>query len=340
MTETRPNVWQLQSRHDVPGLIAALRHPDFEVRKRAAIALRVLDATEAVSALKSVLRDEPDDQVRQSVMAALQVLDQHVDIDALMAAGDLRGLIGVLNTRHAGNVIAAANALGDLGDRRAAEPLVILFHNSSSPPQVRLAAAEALLKLQSAPAVVTLLGALRRDSWQVRRNAAAVLGQLQAVWAVDPLAEALRDTHPVVRRTAAAALRRIGTADAISALHTHFSTGPLSQKSAPPPEPQRSPVPSSAQVTKERIIVPTAPDTSEPPYRADDTVPTHAVSAGESAGRPDGEQTERVTLGASADTQPSNAGPRQSGNNREKSPDPETPSLFRQSIRRLIDFLS
>ncbi len=340
MTETRPNVWQLQSRHDVPSLIAALRHPDFEVRKRAAIALRVLEATEAVPALRSMLREEPDDQVRRSVQSALQVLDQRTNVDALVAAGDLRGLIDVLNTRHAENVIAAANVLGDLGDRRAAEPLVILFHNSSSPPQVRLAAAEALLKLQSAPAVVTLLGALRRDSWQVRRNAAAVLGQLQAVWAVDPLAVALRDTHPVVRRTAAAALRRIGTADAINALRSHFSTGPLSASPAAPPDRQRSVVPPSAQVTKERTIQPPAADVTEPPVTPGDTVPSSAVHAKESQDLPVVERSESVTLGASADTRPSNAGQRPLGNSQEESQVPETASLFRQSIRRLIDFLS
>ena len=93
----------------------------------------------------------------------------------------------------------------------------MLFRNPLVPTKARLAAAEALLKLESAPAVVTLLGALRRDDWQIRRNAAAVLGQLQASWAVEPLIGALNDAMPIVRKTAAAALRRIGTPDAVTA---------------------------------------------------------------------------------------------------------------------------
>ena len=143
-------------------------------------------------------------------------------------------MIGVLKSRNPDSVITAAQALGVLGNRLAVEPLVILFHNSSSPPAVRLAAAEALLELKSAPAVVTLLGALRRDSWEVRRNAAAVLGQIQATWAVAPLTAVLDDPHPVVRRAAAAALRRIGTPEAIAALRARFAPSTSPEASSSP----------------------------------------------------------------------------------------------------------
>ncbi len=154
--------------------------------------------------------------------------------DGIAKVQDVDRLIEVLKSRNPESVIAAARALGTLGNRMAVEPLVILFHNSSSPPAVRLSAAEALLELKSAPAVVTLLGALRRDSWEVRRNAAAVLGQIQAVWAVAPLAAALDDPHPVVRRTAAAALKRIGTAEAIAALRARFAPPTLPEVATPP----------------------------------------------------------------------------------------------------------
>jgi hypothetical protein len=219
---TRPNIWQLQSRRDVQALTKALQYPDPEVRKRAAGALRALDAVQAVPALKAALRNETDMQVRTNLVTALHVLDHRTDVNNLIKSKDVNGLIAALRSRHPENAIAAANALGELGDRIAVEPLVILFQNTSRPPSVRLAAAEALLRLKSAPAVVTLLGALRRDSWQVRRNAAAVLGQIQASWAVEPLIEALDDPHPIVRRTAAAALRRVGTAEAVAALRVRF----------------------------------------------------------------------------------------------------------------------
>src|SRR5258706_15088257 len=130
---------------------------------------------------------------------------------------DIRGLSKMLTSPKNEDIITACRALGKIGDRRAVESLVTVFRSPLLPSNVRLAAAEALLELESAPAVVTLLGALRRDNWQVRRNAAAVLGQLQAAWATDPLIKALDDQNVTVRRTAAAALRRINTPEAITA---------------------------------------------------------------------------------------------------------------------------
>jgi hypothetical protein len=227
VVDSRPNVWQLQSRHDKQALIEALRYPDPEVRSRAAVALRTLSATEAVPVLKQIVRTETDEQARRNMMMALHMMDRRTDVEGIIKEQDIDRLIGVLKSRNPESVITAAQALGVLGNRLAVEPLVILFHNASSPPAVRLAAAEALLELKSAPAVVTLLGALRRDSWEVRCNAAAVLGQIQAVWAVTPLAAALDDPHPVVRRTAAVALKRIGTAEAVEALRARFAPSTL-----------------------------------------------------------------------------------------------------------------
>lgn len=221
MNQPRPNIWMLQSHGDLPALTACLRHPDGEIRRRAALALRALDARQAVPALKAALRAETETQVRSALEAVLRVLDHQTDVPEMRRSRDLAGLFAALHSRQPEHAAAAARALGEIGDRTAVEPLVIVFQDSAVPAKVRLAAAEALLELQSAPAVVTLLGALRRDSWEVRRNAAVVLGQLQATWAVEPLAVALEDPHPIVRLTAAAALRRIGTAEALSALHAH-----------------------------------------------------------------------------------------------------------------------
>jgi hypothetical protein len=237
VVDSQPNIWQLQSRHDKQGLIEALRYPDPEVRGRAAVALRTLNAVEAVPAIKEALRAETDEQARRNLMMAVHMLDRRTDVEGIARVQDVNRLIEVLKSRNPESVIAAANALGALGNRLAVEPLVILFHNPSSSPTIRLAAAEALLELKSAPAVVTLLGALRRDSWEVRRNAAAVLGQIQAVWAVAPLAAALDDPHPVVRRTSAAALKRIGTAEAIAALRARFAPPTLPEIQVAPAAP-------------------------------------------------------------------------------------------------------
>jgi HEAT repeat protein len=283
---TRPNIWQLQSRRNIQALIKALEYPDPEVRKRAAGALRALDAVQAVSALKAALRDETDAQVRTNLMMALHVLDHRTDVSSLIRSKNVNGLIAALKSRRPENVIAAAIALGELGDRIAVEPLVILFQNTSLPPKVRLAAAEALLQLKSAPAVVTLLGALRRDSWQVRRNAAVVLGQIQASWAVEPLIEALNDPQPVVRRTAAVALRRIGTAEAVAALRARFASQPpetaqsgtvLSTRTVGAPLPVSSP-----QVATAASAAPAASSQVEEKASAQSSVP-EAGPAGSAA---------------------------------------------------------
>lgn len=249
MIEPRPNIWQMQSQHDVEHLVEALAHPDADVRRRAVMALRSLDAVGAVPALKSALARENDLQLRVSLLVAIQVLDTGSDTAVLAEAHDVQGLIHALQGRDPEQVISAARSLGELGDRIAVEPLVILFHNPAALPAVRLAAAEALLELRSAPAVVTLLGALRRESWEVRRNSAAVLGQIQATWAVTPLTAALDDRNPLVRRTAAAALHRIGTEEAMAALRRRFGG---------------QPVPTHAGVTTSIPVTTAPPQTGDP----------------------------------------------------------------------------
>ena len=213
-----PNIWQMQSRRDIEGLTEALTNADPDVRKRAATALRTLDAAEAVPALEAALAVEDDWQAQEHIVAAIQYLSRESRLSMMIRTRDVEGLTSLLYSPQVEEVISAAEALGELGDRGAVEALVAVFHNQHNPDMVRLAAAEALIKLQCAPGVVTLLAALRRDDWQVRRNAAAILGQLRATWATPALVVALHDENAIVRRTALAALRRIGTPEAMQAV--------------------------------------------------------------------------------------------------------------------------
>lgn len=217
MPTPAPNIWQLQLKGDVEGLTTALHHSDSGTRRGAAAALRALGAWQAVPALQAALSQEHDWQAYAAISAALQYLDHDIHIETLVKNRDVRGLSKMLNSSKLEEVLTACDALASIGDRQAVEPLIMVFRNPMLPNKARLVAAEALLKLEGAPAVVTLLGALRRDDWQVRRNAAAVLGQLQAGWATEPLIRALSDANQTVARTAAAALRRIGTPEAITA---------------------------------------------------------------------------------------------------------------------------
>jgi len=227
----------MQSRGEVDALIDALRHSEATVRKGAAAALRALGAWQAVPALEAALIAEHDWQAHAAITAALQYLDRDIHIETMVKNKDIRGLTKMLNSRRIEDVLTACEALSTIGDRNAAEGLVMVFRNPLLPNNARLAAAEALLKLESAPAVVTLLGALRRDNWQVRRNAAAVLGQLQAGWATEPLIKALQDPNVTVRRTAAAALRRIASPEAIVAAAAFEATQKKSTQELDPVEP-------------------------------------------------------------------------------------------------------
>jgi HEAT repeat protein len=165
----------------------------------------------------------------------------------------------MLQSPRLDDVIRAAQALGDIGDQRATEALVTVFRNPLISDDIRLACAEALLRLKSAPAVVTLLAALRKQNWRVRHNAAAVLGQLKATWATEPLVKALSDEHASVRQTAAGALARFNTPRARKALED-FKAREALGKTAPLPD---LPKPEAAEAT---VALPS--DGGEQPLRS------------------------------------------------------------------------
>jgi HEAT repeat protein len=219
VTDNRPNIWRLQATFDINGLVQALQDEDFNIRKRATAALYALGAVDAVPALRDALDKETDTEVRASLVTALAHLSAEDSTVAKVATQEValtpvERMLLQLNSEQPERIIQAARSLGELKDKTAVEPLVIVFRNTAYNGHVRLAAAEALLALESAPAEVTLLGALRSRKWQLRRNAAAILGQLRADWAVVPLGVALHDEVEVVARTARAALKRIGTDEA------------------------------------------------------------------------------------------------------------------------------
>lgn len=213
MSDLLPNIWKLQSQADIAALNAALQHSNVDIRKRAASALRVLGAVDAIPMLQQALQVETDSDTYSHISAALEqlLLDQREQVPKFIAQ---------LSSDNPETVIRAAKTLATIKDKSAVEPLVLLFHNSSLSGKLRLAAAEALIDLNSAPAIVTLLAALRNDNWTIRRNAIAVLGQLRADWAVTPIINHVRDSHPLVRATARAALKRIGTPEALRFIAT------------------------------------------------------------------------------------------------------------------------
>lgn len=230
MNDDRPDIWKMQTRFDTRGLIEALHHADPAIRKRAVVALRAVGAVESIPALKEALHQEQDSETRAALVAALATLetDQNplVTEDAPTLAPTphdetqilMETYIAQLKSGESARVLEAIQKLSDIKNKRAVEALVLLFNDQTRPSQERLQAAEALLKLDSAPIEVALLGTLRSPTWKIRRNSAAILGRMRAAWAVQPLAEALKDEIEIVRRTALAALKAINTPEARQAL--------------------------------------------------------------------------------------------------------------------------
>ena len=193
-------------------------------------------------ALQEAHRKEEDPETGMAIAAAIEVLkdssggnDAYVASDADDEEAQIQGLIEQIKSDKAEQIVVAAEKLGEMGAKLAVEPLILAFNNQKHTIHVRLAIAEALLKLESAPVEVTLLANLRHSDWHNRRNAAAILGQLQAEWAIEPLSRILSDPHPVVRRTALAALKHIGTPESRKALAQH-APGGESSSTAPPQE--------------------------------------------------------------------------------------------------------
>jgi HEAT repeat protein len=220
--EYRSDIWRLQAQYNIEGLIQALSARDPGIRRRAAVALRAIFAKQAVEALRKALEVEENEDTRQSMQVAIDSLTAtDTDLEAAPPPREptveekrVQRLIDLLKKDDPRQVMYAARELANLKHKLAVEPLMMVFNNSGFPTVVRLAVAEALLKLEGAPAEVTLLANLRNPEWETRRKAAAILGQVRATWAVPPLAKALRDPHPIVRRTARAALVHIDTPEA------------------------------------------------------------------------------------------------------------------------------
>lgn len=232
----KSDFWEQQADLDVKGLVNALASDNKLIRRRATVALRAMGVTSALSFLKRALIAENDAETAKimvETIAALKRLSGEVSTlsDEAIATEDVTTLIANLKADNADTILSSAEALGDLGDKIAVEGLILAFNNQKHSIHVRLAIAEALLKLESAPVEVALLANIRHSDWHIRRNGAAILGQLKADWAIDPLSGILADPHPVVRRTALAALKHIGTPESRKAIARFVpSTTPQSSK--------------------------------------------------------------------------------------------------------------
>ena len=116
------------------------------------------------------------------------------------------------------------NAIGELGDKGAVEPLLQILVNDKEFPGPRTAAARALAKYGDARAVEPLLRILKdeRENKGVRRDAASALGTFRDKRAVEPLINILKSSNEDIwlRVAAASSLGDIGDERAIEPLET------------------------------------------------------------------------------------------------------------------------
>lgn len=179
-----PDTSSMEKNRDVDGLIKALEHKDYLIRKEAARSLKKVGDERAVEPLIRCLKYESG----QSKHPLLSSVREY-----------------------------SAEALSAIGDIRAVNPLIQAMKEDSD-EDVRWKSAWALGKIGDESAVEALIEALKSDSWMVRENAAKSLGRIGAVKSVKPLIAALDDTEWRVRKYAVIALGDIGDERAIKPL--------------------------------------------------------------------------------------------------------------------------
>jgi len=111
---------------------------------------------------------------------------------------------------------AAAEALGQLGDVCAVEPLLAALLDEDS--WVRSTAISGLRQLRNAGALEQLIVALKNEGSFVRQAAATALGALRDTRAVEPLIAALKDKDRSVVSAALTALGQLGDARVVEPL--------------------------------------------------------------------------------------------------------------------------
>ena len=196
----------------VPGLLQALNHTDWRVRKFAAYGLGEAepqaDRATAVAALGNRLTTDVNVDVRERSAWALGEIEDVAAIDAL--TGALRG-DGDRRVRA-----KAAWALGEIEHPSAVPDLVVVLGDSDL--ELRKKAAWALGEIESATAVDGLVNALKDPDADMRRQAAWALGEIEDRSAIPGLIGALTDADVSVRKEAAWAMGEIEATSAVPAL--------------------------------------------------------------------------------------------------------------------------
>lgn len=231
----RLNSSEVEERRDALNRLDAMARPDASrvavagltdaapiVRATAVRAVLSLPADEAARLIVPLLRDKQE-FVRREAAYALGLARSRIVVEdlILLVAGD----------KEAGVRGAAAVALGQIGDARAAPALSaalgrrvgasgilnrVTFRKTEENDFVRRAAAVSLGQIRSRNALPALLAALsnERAGDDVRRESARALGLIGDAAAIPALRAALAARDPFLSEVAFEALRRIDPAEA------------------------------------------------------------------------------------------------------------------------------
>ena len=188
-------------------LIDATSDKQEEVRIEVIQTLGEIGDERAVNPLVYTLGDESL-VVREKSARALGKLGRPEAVEALISA---------LNSNTNLTIVCAiAEALGQIEDARAVEPLMTFLNHKES--IIRECTAASLGNLRDSRAVKSLIAALNDEQERVRWYAADSLGKIRDPACVDSLIKLLSDTSARVRESAVTALGQIGNQQAIESL--------------------------------------------------------------------------------------------------------------------------
>jgi HEAT repeat protein len=226
------SLYHLEKDEDVDALVEYLETSDSDrVRGRAAELLGEvadLDDQAAVDALVSVAHDDESEDVRDSAIDALDQLGQPA-LEQLLSelpaveTGDGRadwaaaeGFVTALGSDRAELRMAAANALGRLGNAKTLPHLVDRLDDEN--PRVRARAARAIGKIGDPEGVPPLAKRLAAPNVDVRREVASALAAVGTDQAVEALVSRIDDESPQIRHVVVSAIGEVGDPRPLDAL--------------------------------------------------------------------------------------------------------------------------
>ena len=210
-------------------LVQAMKDEEYDVQRYAVEALVKVGDKRAIEPLTQALKDN----VQKNVAEALEEMswqpkDDTEKVYYLIAKNEWDELVKLGKTAVEPLIQTlkdnkdcefrekAAEALGEIGDARAVEPLILALKDEEGYGQGY--AAEALGKVGDARAVEPLIQYLKDEEGDGRGIAAGALGGIGDARAVEPLIQALKDGNHWLRGDVAEALGEIGDARAVEPL--------------------------------------------------------------------------------------------------------------------------